>query len=302
MRKISVILTTYNSILYIDRIVQSIHNQKGLGVDFKLELIAVDDCSLDGTWERLETYDLIRISTDKNSGGPNRGRNLGLEKATGDFICIVDHDDEWKEDRILKVLPYLDQADIVTSGYTAVNTDTGSTYDVVGDLDRKYINYEVNETFLAKLKKSLQAQNTYLGSIIYTNRLKNILFEEHFGMIDYDWILRLFHQQSSIEVCQSLYIRYLSKRNLSLNEQYRRIDYYYSLFFLENYQKEYPKEVTIARRKINGTRARYYYMVDNMRLARYFFRRATFNWRNIGYYLTSYRGANLVRRKVKILR
>ena len=56
-----------------------------------------------------------------------------------------------------------------------------------------FIFFEENETFLNKLKKSLTGQNTYLGSIIYHSELKGVLFEENFGVVDFDWVLRLFH-------------------------------------------------------------------------------------------------------------
>src|SRR5690606_2018769 len=114
----------------------------------------------------------------RNSGGPNRGRNIGLENATGDYICITDHDDEWKPERINTLLPFLERVPIVTSGYTSVNMDSGLKYDVVCKEPLGYVFYGYNMTFLQKLQKCAKGQNTYLGSIIFHNALKNILFEE----------------------------------------------------------------------------------------------------------------------------
>lgn len=82
---------------------------------------------------------------------------------------------------------------------------------------------------------------------------------KHFGVVDFDWVLRLFNNNASIEVCDSLYTRFVDGQNLSLNENYRRKDFYYSLDFIENFQAEYPKEVKLAYKKIHGSRARYFY-------------------------------------------
>lgn len=69
------------------------------------ELIIVDDCSDDGTYESLQklTDDKrIRCFQTEKRGGPAAARNLGLDKATGDYIAFIDGDDLW-EPRKLEV-------------------------------------------------------------------------------------------------------------------------------------------------------------------------------------------------------
>jgi glycosyltransferase involved in cell wall biosynthesis len=302
MKKISVVLTSYNCVTYIDRTISSILNQSGRGVHFEIELIVVDDCSTDGTFDHLKCHDLILLSTGENSGGPNRGRNIGMRRASGDYISIVDHDDEWMPNRILGLLPYVDEAPIISSGYTAVNSEAGITYDVKCSSTSSHRFYQRNETFLDKLRKSNSMQNTYLGSLLFSAELKEIEFEEHFGMVDYDWVLRLFHRNESIEVCQTLYYRHIGQRNLSFNETYRRIDYYYSLMFVESYELVHPLEVEISKKKINGSRARYYYWKNEMRKARYYFRKAGFSLVNTAYFITTYFGSRFVRNRFKLMR
>lgn len=56
MKKVSVILTTYNSEKSVSRVIDSILNQKGLGEAFQLELIVVDDCSRDQTQQILTNF------------------------------------------------------------------------------------------------------------------------------------------------------------------------------------------------------------------------------------------------------
>jgi len=300
MKKVSVILTTYNSSNYVQKTIDSILNQTGVGTDFELELITIDDCSSDNTIEILKKNNINFLSTKKNSGGPNKGRNIGLAAASGDYICIADHDDEWKEKKIISLLPYLEKAPIVTSGYTVINKASGQQTDRISKSNKPYIFYEKNSTFISKLTKSLKGQNTYLGSIIYDSKLKDILFEEHFGVVDFDWVLRLFHQNASIEVCDSLYNRYVDGKNLSLDESYRRKDFYYSLMFIENYEQQYPKEVQISFKKIHGSRARYYYMINDMKKARSNFLKSELNLKTLAYYLTTYFGSDYVKDKFEV--
>lgn len=300
MLKISVILTTYNGEKTVERTIQSIIGQDGNGIEFTIELIIIDDCSTDSTYSILEKYECILLSNKKNTGGPNKGRNIGLSYATGDYICIVDQDDYWKEYKIKTLLPYLSSAYIITSGYEVVNLNTKKTTTHTQSNTKDYISYQKNETFLKRLTKSLDGQNTYLGSIIFSNNLKNILFEEHFGMVYYDWLLRLFHKQTSLQVCKPLYVRYLTDNNLSLNETYRKYDFYYSLLTIENYEETYPKEVSAAIKKVHGSRARYYYLIGNMKKARYYFTRSQWNIKTILYYLTSFIGSQFIKKHFNV--
>jgi len=200
MKTVTVVLTTFNAEKTVERTLASIFRQKGLGELFQMEVIAVDDCSSDGTLEILKKYPVSIYSTSKNSGGPNKGRNIALQKATGDYICIADHDDEWKEHRIVTLLPYLEKSPIVSSGYTMVDLVNQRTIDRIADSSQSFLVFPKNETFKARLTKSLSGQNTYMGSLIYRKELKEIQFEERYGMVDFDWVLRLFKDRESIEV------------------------------------------------------------------------------------------------------
>lgn len=63
-----------------------------------MEVIFVDDCSTDGTSERLEAFAAqsgipCRILRRENNGGVASARNCGLDAAQGDWIAWVDADD-----------------------------------------------------------------------------------------------------------------------------------------------------------------------------------------------------------------
>ena len=53
MVTISVIVTVYNSEDSIQQVIKSIKDQTGVGYEFNLEVIVVDDCSTDNSYNLL---------------------------------------------------------------------------------------------------------------------------------------------------------------------------------------------------------------------------------------------------------
>jgi len=302
MIKVSVILTTYNSGKYLKEVINSINNQQERGILFDLELIVVDDFSSDDTINILKSNNINYLSTGHNSGGPNKGRNLALKQCKGDFICIADHDDIWFSNKVVKLLSVSHLAPIVTSGY--ILSDSSLSEEVVRVNEKvnnkEYLEYAKNETFISKLTKSNTGQQIYLGSILFHSSLKDIFFEEEYGMIDFDWVLKLFHNQKSVEVCVPLYRRMVAENNLSLNEQYRINDYNYSLKTILDYKNEYSELVSYSSKRINGSMGRYYYLMGNMKLARKYLFKSTFELKTILYIITTFVGSKIIKRFFKI--
>jgi glycosyltransferase involved in cell wall biosynthesis len=299
MIKLSVIITTYNSEETIQRLLNSITSQHGINEYFNLELLVVDDCSTDNTLTILKENNIPFFQTETNSKGPNKGRNIGLKLATGDYICITDHDDEWKLDRIIKMLPYFHKYSIITSGYTVVDDEKKTEIHRVSKdtSEAGFVYYDVNKTFKQLLSKKSTGQNLYLGNIFLEKKFKNILFEEVFGLVDFDWILNLLHQQDSVEIKDSLYLRHVKNNNLSLNERYRSCDFHFSLMTIEKYFDEYPRLVKKSYKKIHGTRARYYYLMNQMPRARFYFLKSQINLKTVLFYVTTFIGSSFVKRK-----
>lgn len=295
MEKISVILTTYNSEKFLQNTLDSILHQQGIGDLFDLELIAIDDCSSDNTLGILSNNKVTYFQTITNSGGPNKGRNIGLSKVKGDFICFIDHDDVWEEEKLARQLPICRRYPIVSTGYRLVdklnNRDVNRSSNFQG-----LITYKENETFVKWLAKDKNKQNLYFSTVMIQSRLKTVKFEEHFGVVDYDWFLRILEGNKSAEVTECLMSRFVKDSNLSLNSTYRNKDYYYSLFVLEDYEAKYPEEVKAAVQRLNGTRARYFYLFGNMKNARRYFLKTSFSLKQVLFLTTSYIGNGFVRK------
>ncbi|MDD4969933.1 MAG: glycosyltransferase [Paludibacter sp.] len=117
MPKVSVIIPNYNHADFLNRRIDSVLNQTYS--DF--ELILLDDCSTDRSYEILLSYkDHPRVSqivfNVKNSGSPFEQWAKGFELATGDFIWIAESDD-WCESTLLEnlVKPLLEDESLVLS-------------------------------------------------------------------------------------------------------------------------------------------------------------------------------------------
>ncbi|MDR5674215.1 glycosyltransferase family 2 protein [Halalkaliarchaeum sp. AArc-GB] len=105
MPQASVITATYNRATTLPRAIESVLSQS-FG-DF--EYIIVDDGSDDGTEEVVEEYDDDRIKYIQlqNNRGANIARNIGIKKASGNYISILDSDDEYHPKRLEKTISRL---------------------------------------------------------------------------------------------------------------------------------------------------------------------------------------------------
>ncbi len=103
--KVSVIIPTYNRAERICRAVDSVLAQKF--VDF--ECLVVDDGSRDNTADKLAKYDDPRLKLFwRENGGVSAARNFGIEKSCGEFIALLDSDDEWVPEKLLKQIPFME--------------------------------------------------------------------------------------------------------------------------------------------------------------------------------------------------
>ena len=88
---ISVIIPTYNRKETLKRAIQSVLIQSYT----PYEIIVIDDGSNDGTKEWLkDNFPNVKYIYQKNSG-VSSARNKGIKFARGDWIALLDSDDEW---------------------------------------------------------------------------------------------------------------------------------------------------------------------------------------------------------------
>jgi len=99
---VSVIIPMYNAEDSIIRCLDSVINQT---YDGKMEIIVVNDGSKDSSLKLVEHYVSTHNSLDikvysQINKGVSSARNLGLREAKGDYIALLDADDEWMTHKV----------------------------------------------------------------------------------------------------------------------------------------------------------------------------------------------------------
>ncbi len=178
---VSVIIPTHRRVEMLKRAIESVLSQSYSN----LELIVVDDFSNDGTIDFLKSIEdeRLKFHSNKESKGANYSRNIGLKKATGNYIALLDDDDEWLQKKVEKQMELLmtdDQIIGVSCSYKIKNKHNPEMEE------------EIKKDLTVDFNKLLE-QN-YVGScsfFIFKNQ-KDVLFDESLSSCqDWDFYLQL---------------------------------------------------------------------------------------------------------------
>jgi len=108
---VTVIIPTYKRAVLVQRAIESVLRQTYRNI----EILVVDDESPDDTASVVKAIPDSRIKYirhEKNKGLP-AVRNTGIRAARGELIAFLDDDDEWRDDKLEKQLPALNNYDVV---------------------------------------------------------------------------------------------------------------------------------------------------------------------------------------------
>lgn len=183
--KVSVIVPVYNVEKFIDKCLNSLVNQTLK----EIEIIVVNDGSPDNSQKIIDEYvkkypDKIK-SFIKENGGQGSARNMGMEKAVGEYISFVDSDD-WLDLNTLEKMYNLakkDKSDIVIcdmvdhySNYTIYHNCTkyNSVFEVTPSACNKIFRKELIKDFRF-LSKLWYEDFDFTTKILFnTNKISNI--------------------------------------------------------------------------------------------------------------------------------
>lgn len=113
MPRFTIITPQYNSFDLMANYFDSLSNQTYK--DF--EVIIVDDCSVDGSYEKLVEYTKesnlnIRLFQSKYNQGPGNARNIGLDNVKGEWITFIDNDDWVSHDFLEKINNIIEEQNV----------------------------------------------------------------------------------------------------------------------------------------------------------------------------------------------
>ena len=123
----SVVIPTYNRADVLSRSVDSVLSQ----TYHNFELIIIDNGSTDGTQQWVsDNYqdDRIIYHYQKGSGSPASPRNTGISLAHGQWLCLLDSDDMWRESKlkcVYKAIQANADADVICHNENIYFEETG---------------------------------------------------------------------------------------------------------------------------------------------------------------------------------
>ncbi|MGW6907515.1 glycosyltransferase family 2 protein [Streptomyces sp. NPDC054940] len=166
---VSVIIGAYEAMPYLIECLASVEAQT---IDpERIEVIAVDDGSTDGTGEYLEEFAArvpmpVTVIRQDNSGGPSGPRNVGLGKAAGRYVFFLDADDRLGPEALERMVAMADRngTDVVLGRVEGVNrTAPKSMWGKT--LDR-------TDVFSSNIKFTLSAQKLFRRELLTKHNMR----------------------------------------------------------------------------------------------------------------------------------
>lgn len=119
-------MCTYNGELFLKSQLDSVLKQRYTNI----EIVIVDDCSTDKTWEILQEYASSNANIQIFRNDENLGYNKNFEKAvrlcSGEKIAICDQDDIWDENKLSAQYALFGKNQLIYHDSELIDTDGNS--------------------------------------------------------------------------------------------------------------------------------------------------------------------------------
>lgn len=211
--KFSVVVPVYNVEKYLKICVDSILNQTYN--DF--ELLLINDGSTDNSAQIISDYEKIdnRVKgIHKTNGGQSTARNLGVEKASGDYVVFLDSDDFISDNNYLS-----DLCEVLTKDTEVVMlrynkyfedgriSDLGISFDGIDCLNKGQMLYQLvsRDAFFCSC----------WSKCISLKFLKDngIRFDENLRCEDMDWFYQVVEKAQNFALIDKPYVNYRQRQN-----------------------------------------------------------------------------------------
>jgi glycosyltransferase involved in cell wall biosynthesis len=232
---VSIIMPTFNQGHLISKAIESIIAQ----TFSNWELIIINNFSLDDTLERVEGFDdpRIRIYNYSNNGIIAASRNLGIEKALGQYLAFLDSDDYWMCNKLSECINFLEQnnLDLVCHGEKWKYLDSELKKDVFYGPDKAATPFSLIFNKNALSTSAVMVKKKEIDSVVRFNVDSRLIMVE-----DYDLWIRLAMNNCKIGfLCKILGV-YVIHRSTSHTTLHRQM--IAEIYLLSYYFKKYKSE------------------------------------------------------------
>lgn len=236
---VSIIIPVYNVEKYLDKCVSSVIDQTYTN----LEIILVDDGSTDSSgklcnkWSKCDKR--IKVYHKKN-GGLSDARNVGIENATGNYICFIDSDDAvsnfYIETLYNNLVKY--NCEISICSYSFVGEENIE----LSSKEREYARVYSNEKALKNMLYQKKINNSAWGKLFDIKLFKNVRYPVGKIYEDVSTIYKTFLKSNRICVSSCKYYFY-TKREGSISSTWsnKTLDIIDNVKDMENDLKKYEK-------------------------------------------------------------
>lgn len=205
--KLSIIICMYNAECFLERCLKSLCKQNSC--DF--EIVMIDDGSTDRTKKIANNYVNQKVKYYfKENGGISSARNLGLQKATGDFITFVDVDDTVDIEYCRTICRLLSSysPDVLFFGYRKVFSKNKREYSLKTNERR------LTRTEAVELVTANEAVGNYLWNKVFSAKvIKNIRFPEGRKFEDLAVTLNLILASQTYVYCDKCLYNYIQRED-----------------------------------------------------------------------------------------
>jgi glycosyltransferase involved in cell wall biosynthesis len=214
---VSVIIPCYNSQDVIRRSVDSVLSQ--LYQNF--EVWVIDDCSDDETLEILDAYEDSRLKVCRlavNTGSPATPRNIGIGKARGKYIALLDCDDFWAPNKLAVQMKFMKDNHSLFSCTSYIVKDLNGTC------------HTRRVPAICKFSDALLLNTIGCSSVVIERDLLSRHVFSNRRLEDYDLWLRILQEGHYVLGVDSLLMTYIKSNNSRSKFDIRQAMAYIDIF------------------------------------------------------------------------